>query len=127
MTWVEYAALIGAHSAEAVRVPFKAAEPGNWSPRVAECHANVDRWVTDHAGCRAVRGWVTFYPLLVGVRLTAHSVVEDANGNLLDVTPLEDERYRQGMRFVRHPGSECLFHALRDVSIYLDCPDWVDP
>lgn len=122
----EYALLIGARRAEAERVPFVVVAPKSWSPQVAKCHENVDAWVAEYPGCRAVRGWVTLHAFGLGMRLTAHSVFEGADGAPFDITPLENEHYRQGMRFVRHIGDEQSFNDLRAASVFLDCPNWLD-
>ncbi|TDN62257.1 uncharacterized protein DUF1643 [Paraburkholderia sp. BL10I2N1] len=44
--------------------------------------------------------------------MNAHSVAQDVEGKLFDITPLSDESARQFMRFVRHSGEEaqCLIH-----------------
>ena len=77
-----------------------------WCPQVAKCHENVDAWVAEKPDCSAVHGWVTLYPVMEGMRLTAHSVIDGTDGALFDITPLENEHYRQGMRFVRQIGDE---------------------
>jgi hypothetical protein len=80
----------------------------DWSPRRAQCHANADEWVTMHAGYRAVRGWlrVEYETPPHRIRFHSHSVVEDADGQLIDVTLLPSDPTH---RFIRHPWSEAEF------------------
>ncbi|MGB2595759.1 MAG: hypothetical protein WBC87_12645, partial [Pseudolabrys sp.] len=49
-------------------------------PSENDCHGNVDRWVLQHPGDRAVRGWLVFDNFLMTrvCRFNAHSVVEAA-------------------------------------------------
>ncbi|HEB3529301.1 TPA: hypothetical protein RZC51_000759 [Burkholderia cenocepacia] len=54
--------------------------------------------------------------------LTAHSVVRGADDVLFDITPLEREEERKGMRFVPHLGSEDEFTAERQRNIFINCP-----
>jgi hypothetical protein len=108
---------------EATRVPFRQASAGAWRPKVAECHQNVTAWVERNPKHAAVRGWVTWYPVLNGVRLTHHSVVQAPDGSLFDITPLRDESYRPGMRFIRHVGDEQTFWQMKAAMNAFDCYD----
>jgi hypothetical protein len=83
----------------------------------ADRHRNVDWWVHNPTNSRAVRGWV-FFDLIQAsfffgrrpfVRFTAHSVVEDADGTLYDITP---SRASRRYPFIRHEGSEEEFNSL---------------
>ena len=81
------------------------------------------RWVQDNPGHTPVRGWV-----IVGTDggtrtlLTHHSVVRGEDGRLFDITPLESEGIRGGMRFVPHDGSESDFVRFKDLfQPFLDC------
>lgn len=87
-------------------VPFRQVSTEGWRPVVAGCHPNVEYWVQMNPGTIAVRGWVCFAGFGYAVGLTAHSVVQDADGKRFDITPLENERSREGMRFVEHLGNE---------------------
>ena len=123
MTGAEYVADICKRLDQAERVPFRRVSPEGWRPKVAECHQNVDAWVKANPGTAAVRGWVTYASFGdLGVGLTAHSVVQDTDGRLFDITPLLDESLRRGMRFVRHVGDEAMFFAAKKISVSLNCP-----
>lgn len=100
---------------EAVEVPFEPRRSKDWAPAEGQCHYNVDYWVLAHPGTRAVRGWLVFdfettsMGLMPLVRFTAHSVVEDADGRLVDITPSNaSQRYP----FLRHLGSDDQFEQL---------------
>ena len=105
-------------------VPFKEVSVGDWRPERSRCHDNVDIWIKSNPRHVAVRGWVVYASDgKDSVGLTAHTVVKDENGNLFDITPIEDERARPGMIFVFHLGNDVSFHALRsDAGIFFTCP-----
>jgi len=86
------------------------------------CHENVNRWVKGNPGAIAVRGWVTYADFGVSIGLTAHSVIQDRDGQLFDITPLGNERVRAGMRFVPHIGAEQEFATMKESSIFIECP-----
>lgn len=90
---------------EARVVPFTRREPVGWTFKSGECYANVDGWVRDNSTSIAVRGWLVFdWPLLSIVRFTPHSVIEEADGRLIDITPSQASRRYP---FLRHDeGSE---------------------
>jgi hypothetical protein len=90
----------------AVIVPYVEKSSVDWIPVEQECHANVDNWALRNPTSKAVRGWMYFN--LLGM-FTAHSIVEDENGVLLDITP---SRAAQRYPFIRHPGSESEFVEL---------------
>jgi hypothetical protein len=52
------------------------------------CHDNAARWVTEHPGHRVIRGWLCFDLTVTKphMRFTAHSVVADESGALVDIT-----------------------------------------
>ena len=102
--------------AEAVHVPFDADRAAANQSEIQRCHENVDAWVAKHPEDSAVRGWVTWYPVLDGVLLTAHSVVRGADGELFDITPLGDESGRAGMKFVRHLADEATFEEMKPLN-----------
>jgi hypothetical protein len=110
---VDYLHSICASLPQAVHVPYCAVPPGDWQPDAKTCHDNVDRWIKDHPGDQAVRGWVTAGR---GSILTLHSVVKGEDGSLFDITPLtnENETIRKNMLFVTHIGSESDFRWLQD-------------
>ncbi len=72
------------------------------APAQNKCHENVDTWIRQNPQDRAVNGW-----LVSGLIIDRHAVVEDPDGQLFDITPLE---YRVG--FVRHPGTDKQFWNL---------------
>ena len=95
----------------AVVVPY---EPRmmNWEPVEHACHNNTDRYVRENPGCKTIRGWLVFdFTLGASIgwppffRFTAHSVVEDADGRLFDLTP---SKASQRYPFLQHerPASE---------------------
>lgn len=104
-------------------IPFCQANKKDGGPsRPNECHENVDAWVKDHPGYKAIRGWVTDAHFSDNsIRLTAHSVVQNADGKLFDITPLNNECLRGHMRFVRHLGDEASFAIERRRNIYITC------
>ncbi len=69
-----------------------------------------------------VRGWVTYADFGLTIGLTAHSVVQDRDGQLFDITPLGNECDRAGMRFIPHIGTEQEFTSMREAEIYINCP-----
>ena len=118
MTRDEYAASVCARLDQAVAVPFQPVAIA----KIADCHMNADAWVAANPNYQTVRGWVkcaSFGDL--GARLTAHSVVRTPEGKLLDITPLADESLRGGMHFIEHEGSERLFFAAKEGSVFIDC------
>lgn len=100
---------------EAAVVPFDERRGADWAPVENQCHYNVDRWVSEHPGTRAVRGWLVFdfektsMGLVHVVRFTPHSVVEDEDGRLVDITPSGASRRYP---FLRHTGSDEEFEQL---------------
>jgi hypothetical protein len=98
---------------EAVKVPFKAIRRDEWEPKKNDCHNNVDYWVMHHTEVRAVRGWVFWGPGAdCRYNIMAHSVIDDA-GLLVDITPIDESTPREGLRFLRHIGTEEEFNALK--------------
>lgn len=79
-------------------------------PEVAECHRNVDRWVSENPDHRAAAGWVIVSVFGDHLYLVAHSVVQDAKGALFDITLTAED---QPAPFLRHEGSDASFTALR--------------
>lgn len=64
---------------------------------------------------------MTYKPLANGIELTAHSVVRGPDGTLFDITPLENEYYRQTMRFIPHPWDEQMFSSMTEKNIFIQC------
>jgi hypothetical protein len=89
------------------------------------CHANAARFVEDFPDAKEVAGWLIFdltNPALLFLRqplrfeFVAHTVVERANGDLIDITPppdLEAGHYP----FLRHPHSDQDFAELDGLSV----------
>lgn len=65
---------------------------------------------------------MTYADFGVNVGLTAHSVVQGPDGRLFDITPLETESHRQGMRFIRHIGDDQAFFEAKERSLCITCP-----
>ncbi len=110
----EYERNICARNGSAVDVRYEPnASIGEWRPKVAECHANVDYWVNHRAGYAAVRGWLA--SMSCGADLhgyTAHSVLRDPHGELVDITPVEDRNFSR-RRFIPHLGDDETFRRMR--------------
>lgn len=122
----EYAASICARRADAVTVPFVEVVINDWKPEIAKCHANVDRWVAANPDCQAVRGWIAYISFgPAGEHLTAHSVVRNPDGALIDITPVYPGANRGGA-FVEHQGDPAEFFAMTAVSHEMRCPS-LDP
>ncbi|MGO4569331.1 hypothetical protein AB4Z52_30870 [Rhizobium sp. 2YAF20] len=123
MTRDEYERDVCARSGAAVDVPFKPdVFIGNWKPKVAECHANVDYWVAHHAGYAPVCGWLCYASFGPDSRgYTAHSVLRHPNGGLVDITPVEDRNFVHRW-FIEHLGDDTTFLEMRkDTLINLTC------
>jgi len=105
-------------------VPFKEVSADHWHPEIGKCHENVNQWIKFNPECTAIRGWVVYASYGNGIiGITAHSVVRGFDGQLFDITPVSDERVRQGMLFVHHEGDSASFDALRaDSGLSFTCP-----
>ena len=98
---------------EATKVPFRAVSHGDFEPKKNDCHNNVDYWVTHYPEVKAVRGWLFWGPGADGrYNIMAHSVVDEA-GVLVDITPIDENTPREGLRFLRHRGSAEEFNAMK--------------
>ncbi|WP_028227364.1 hypothetical protein [Paraburkholderia ferrariae] len=123
MERADYEAGICGRLPEAEAIPFRPVVMADGRPRISECHQNVDAWVAAHPDCTAVRGWGTYLDQgLLGVKLTAHSVVRAPDHMLFDITPLADERIRPFMRFVSHTGDDKSFVIERSRDLFITCP-----
>src|SRR5215470_1106495 len=58
-------------------------EPTTWEPQPRECHQNVNEYCRRNPKCRPVRGWLIRDTWTV----FAHSVVDDPDRGLIDITP----------------------------------------
>lgn len=97
----------------AQHVPFRKVELGGWQPRLNECHANVDYWVSQNPSSLAVRGWLFWRPgNSEQYMFMAHSIAEESE-DLVDITPLDSNTLRSGLLFLRHTGSEDEFNAMK--------------
>jgi hypothetical protein len=105
-------------------IPFREVAVGGWRPKVAECHENVDAWVQANPQSRAIRGWVVFASYGGdALGLTAHSIVKGPDGELFDITPMQNERDQRPLHFIAHVGDEQLFLEMRKgIGISFTCP-----
>ncbi|ARQ13147.1 hypothetical protein NXC12_PD00035 (plasmid) [Rhizobium etli] len=117
----DYERDICARSKSAVDVRYEPdASIGDWTPKVAECHANVDYWVNHRAGYAAVRGWLAHIGCGDLHGYTAHSVLRDPHGELVDITPVED-RNLVHRRFIAHLGDDAAFLRMRTPKLEILC------
>jgi hypothetical protein len=86
---IAYAQALYARVAEGVVVPRVEVEVDGWKPSPNVCHENVFTWVDKAPGDKAMHGWLyfDFVDMLPMVRFTAHSVIETADHQLIDITP----------------------------------------
>jgi len=96
---------------EGVVMPFVEKEGEGWRPAQCMCHANVDRWVAENPGCKGVRGWIVFdmRGFTGAYQFTAHSIVEEADGTRIDITPARASRRYP---FLKHDGDPEEFLSL---------------
>jgi hypothetical protein len=102
---------------QAIRVPYFAFPHSE----VGKCHDNADYFVKENPDHTSVRGWLLtplhgasgFY------RIVAHSVVRRPSGELIDVTPM-NEQDRHAYVFLEHQGAQDLFWNMKSrfVEIY---------
>lgn len=133
----EYEHDVCARSESAVDVRYEPdALIGHWRPKVADCHANVDYWVYHCDGYAAVRGWLAYADFGLNMSgYTAHSVLRSPDGELVDITPVQDCNFVQ-RRFIPHQGDEETFLRMRTLNLNICCqgdypapeidPSWVD-
>lgn len=122
MTRDEYERDICARSVAASSVPFKPdIVIDGWKPKSGQCHQNVDYWVTCHPGHTAVRGWIFWYSGGGDLSVyTAHSVVRAADGELFDITPLDNGDRRRGP-FIMHRANDEAFLMPRTQNLSISC------
>ncbi|RYG84112.1 MAG: hypothetical protein EON59_13495 [Alphaproteobacteria bacterium] len=100
---------------EGVLVPKVSVAADDWAPQEHECHDNVEVWVRSMPGTKHVYGFLHFAGLGT---FNAHSVVEDGERGLCDITP---SRASQLYPFVRHAGSPQLFAKAEAIgTLYYD-------
>ena len=82
----EYSGPLIERLGEAVFVQRARVRVGEWVPVAHDCHVNVGEFCSRCSGYTHIRGWLYFdfggYALL-----NAHSVVQDPDGKLIDITP----------------------------------------
>ena len=76
-------------------------------PQANKCHENADRWVRENPSCAAVRRWAIEAESGDHLLLVAHSVVQEGDGQLVDIT------LGQPHAFLRHEGELALFDRIR--------------
>jgi hypothetical protein len=105
-------------------VPLRPVAGDGGSPKERDCHNNVDRYVREHPGTAAVRGWIVDYVSPgVSTTYTAHSVVRSADDrSLFDITPLPENEMQRG-NFIRHPGDDDAFFWMESQARRITCPD----
>ena len=92
----------------------------NWEPQPKCCYQNVDLWIEQHPNCKAIRGWLVSieegFPV---ARFIPHSVIEEPDGTLVDITPTPVPLTRP---FLRHEeGNEDFDDVVGDnMIIFLD-------
>jgi hypothetical protein len=122
MSRASYEADVCRRLSQAEHIPFQRVSTEGWVLKVGRCHENADAWAKNNPGSVAIRGWVTYYGNIVA----AHSVVQDSDGQLFDITPLEDEAThestRMNMRFIRHVGVDEVFFEIERKGRLITCP-----
>jgi hypothetical protein len=111
----ELARSLYARRHEAVTAPFEVRPMVGDPLQAHKCHNNVDRWVAQNPGHKAVRGRMVFdwnstsqrwWPVC---QFSAHSLVEDPDGRLVDITP---SKASQRYPFIPHDGPDEQFQAI---------------
>lgn len=106
-TYDEVANELYTRRGEAVLVPSLSVSVGDWTPMQNCCHDNVDRWITERPGTKAVRGWLIVDTSSNGYNsmfFDAHSVVELEDGTLIDITPKISPQFPY--KFLRHNSAD---------------------
>lgn len=113
MNYETYFSELLEHEGEAASIPFWVIGHVDWEPKKNDCHGNVDHWVAHHPEAKAVRGWLFWGPDAAHrYNIMTHSAVEDARV-LVDITPIDENTPREGLRFLLHGGSEEEFDAMK--------------
>ncbi|MES2294607.1 MAG: hypothetical protein V4527_15000 [Pseudomonadota bacterium] len=114
MSNAEYLNSIFARRAEARSVDFRAvAFCDGARPAIAQCHANVDRWIREHPVDAAVRGWLIISCSPFNCLLGSHSIVRSSSNELFDLTPVTEGQRR--VPFLPHAGSTESFEPFLDL------------
>lgn len=102
-------------------VELRVMELKKLTPTAHLCHDNVREWVELHPEHKHVRGFLVANVDPDATLVVAHSVVEDTDGTLCDITP-SDAKYRY--TFVRHPGTLAEFELIAGQEPYtLEVPN----
>lgn len=75
------------------------------SPAPNDCHANAARWASETPGMTPVHGWLIQAQDPWRLHLVAHSLVQDRDGALIEITPLNGSTGG----FLRHEGAADAF------------------
>lgn len=78
------------------------------APRRNDCHANAARFAAETEGLWPAHGWLIEADDGDYRRFAAHSLLTDAQGVFIDITPLDP----YSPRFVAHIGSSAAFFAM---------------
>ena len=89
-----YALRLYERRAEGIFIRVADAQIGDWEPLENQCHANVTTWCQKCSHEKPVRGWIYIdfitQPYLGApphVQFISHSVIENEEGELFDITP----------------------------------------
>jgi hypothetical protein len=108
---------------EAIPVSRALIENGNWQPTPNDCHRNVTVLCSLNPAYAVVRGWLAADYLALGFyKFFAHSVVEDAAGNLVDVTP---NQLPWNYPFLKHDPADGDFADIVDNQQIVSITHWV--
>jgi hypothetical protein len=108
---LSYFASVQSRIEEAKHIPFREVSVADWQPKPAECHKNVDYWISGYEKRTRVRGWLTWGNDESGsCHLIAHSVVDD-DGTLYDITPIDPNT--PPPMFLRHIGEKGAFDVMQ--------------
>jgi hypothetical protein len=97
---------------EGVRLRRATASIGEWKPQEHYCFQNVEAWARFNPHHKRVDGFVIFDYTVWGlgfVRFTPHCVIENEEGELVDITP---HQASDDYPFIRHTGTQEQFQAL---------------
>src|SRR5271156_5584052 len=101
------AAILYSRRGEGLLVPYEKVAFGGRTPERGNCHENVDFWCTLHPEDAAARGWLLDDQGFGFAKFYAHSVVERAGGNLIEITIPDPQQ-----RFINHDSEDCDFKDL---------------
>ena len=102
--------MLYARRGEAVKLRRANASIGQWRPQPHECVQNIETWARHNPQHKRVDGFVYFdYTFRGFVRFSPHCVLENEQGELVDITP---HKASDDYPFIRHSGSREEFEAL---------------